>query len=122
MNRRSTPRVMIPTARLTRPKLLIPRWRMAVASPYTIAAQNAESFSERVISGGNLIMDEGNTALDDAELEMMVVLRLNRKFMKFMRLKYPHVTHETFKSGTALRDADNETDSDEEGDEGHDAG
>lgn len=91
---------------------------MAVASPYTIGALNAESFSERVISAANLIMDEGNTALSDDELEMMVILRIDREFMKFMRSKYAHVQHETFKC-TVLREEDNETDDDEdEEDEG----
>jgi hypothetical protein len=89
---------------------------MAVASTYTIGGLNAESYVERVISAANLIMDEGNSLLGDVELEMMVVLRIDRKFMEFMRAKYGHVHHETFKC-TVLRDVDNETDSedDEEG-------
>jgi hypothetical protein len=86
---------------------------MAVASPYTIGALNAESFSERVISAANLIMDEGNTAPDDEELEMMVILRIDREFMKFMRSKYAHVQHETFEY-SVLREEDNETDSEDD--------
>ena len=86
---------------------------MAVASPYTIGALNAESFSERVISAANLIMDEGNTAPDDEELKMMVVLRIDREFMKFMRSKYAHVQHETFEY-SVLREEDNETDSEDD--------
>jgi hypothetical protein len=45
---------------------------------------NAESFAERIISGANLVMNDGNTLLGNKYLEMMVVLRMNRKFMKFM--------------------------------------
>ena len=88
---------------------------MAVASPYTIGALNGESFSERVISAANLVLDEGNTALNDEELEMMVILRIDRKFMQFMRAKYAHVQHEAFK-GTVVREDDNESDSENEND------
>ena len=90
---------------------------IADASPNTIGALNAESFSERVISAANLIMDEGNTALAEDELEMMVVLRIAREFIKFMRAKYAHVQHEMFKC-SVLREVDNESDSDDEDGEG----
>jgi hypothetical protein len=53
-----------------------------------IGALNAESFAERIISGANLVMNEGNTLLADKHLEMLVVLRMNRKFMEFMREHY----------------------------------
>ena len=85
---------------------------MAVASTYTIGSLNGESFSERVISAANLVLDEGNTALNDEELEMMVILRIDRKFMQFMRAKYAHVHHEAFKGGSVLREDENESDSD----------
>ena len=35
-----------------------------------------------------LVMTEGNTLLSDAELEMLVVLQMNRGFMEFMRTKH----------------------------------
>ena len=41
------------------------------------------------ISCANSVMTEGNTLLKDAELEMLVVLRMNRRFMEFMRTNYP---------------------------------
>ena len=53
-----------------------------------IGALNAESFAERVISGANLVMTNGNTLLGDQMLEMLVVLRMNREFMEFMRREY----------------------------------
>ena len=53
-----------------------------------IGALNAESFAERVISGSNLVMTNGNTLLGDKMLEMLVVLRMNREFMEFMRREY----------------------------------
>ena len=53
-----------------------------------IGALNAESFAERIISGANLVMNDGNTLLGDKHLEMLVVLRMNRSFMEFMRKHY----------------------------------
>ena len=53
-----------------------------------IGALNAESFAERVISGSNLVMTNGNTLLGDKMIEMLVVLRMNREFMEFMRSEY----------------------------------
>ena len=49
---------------------------------------NAESFAERVVSCSNLVMTNGNTLLGDKMLEMLVVLRMNREFMEFMRREY----------------------------------
>jgi hypothetical protein len=49
---------------------------------------NAESFADRIISGANPVMNDGNTLLGNKYLEMMVVLRMNRKFMEFMREHY----------------------------------
>ena len=74
--------------------------RMAVASKYTVGAQNAKSFSERVISAANLVMDDGSTALCDECLEMLVVLRINRKFMECMRTNHAGALHETLKLGS----------------------
>jgi len=53
-----------------------------------IGALNAESFAERVISGANLVMTNGSTLLGDKRLEKLVVLRMNREFMEFMRREY----------------------------------
>ena len=54
-------------------------------------ALNAESFCERGLSAGNLIMTQGNTLLSDEEVEMLIILRMNRHFMEFMRAEYPDV-------------------------------
>ena len=56
----------------------------------------AESFAERVISAANDIMTEGHTLLKDEELEMLVVLRINRDFMKFMRAFHGEHAKQTF--------------------------
>lgn len=42
----------------------------------------SESFCERIVSMANQVMTEGRTLLSDEELEMLVVLRMNSKFMK----------------------------------------
>ena len=61
---------------------------LASCSDGEIGALNAESFAERIISAVNLIMTEGRTLLDDATLDKLVVLRMNREFMVFMRKCY----------------------------------
>ena len=70
---------------------------MAISSQYNIGALNAESFCERIISAGNLVMTDGNTLLDDDELEKLILLRINRNFMMFMREKYAHISKQNFK-------------------------
>ena len=42
------------------------------------------------------MLTEGNTLLSDEELEMLVILRMNRKFMEFMRKHYNHLTKDQF--------------------------
>ena len=37
------------------------------------------------------ILTNGNTVLSDKKLEKLVILRMNRKFMEFMRENYPEV-------------------------------
>ena len=69
---------------------------MAASSTGQIGALNAESFCERVLSCANDVLTEGNTLLDDEELEMIVILRMNRKFMQFMRANYNHLTMDHF--------------------------
>ena len=61
---------------------------MASCSDGQIGALNAESYAERVISGASLVMTNGSTLLDDEVLEMLVVLRMNRSFITFMREHY----------------------------------
>ena len=44
-----------------------------------------ESFAERVNSAAKLLVDNKNTALADNLIDQLVVLRMNRSFMEFMR-------------------------------------
>jgi hypothetical protein len=61
---------------------------MASCSSAQIGALNAESYCERVISASNLILNKGNTNMKDELIEMLVVLRMNREFMVFVRAHY----------------------------------
>ena len=79
---------------------------MASCSGGEIGALNAESFSERVLSHANDVMDKGNTLLGDEELEMLTVLRMNRSFMEFMREHYNHISLQQFRR-TVVREMDN---------------
>ena len=58
---------------------------MASCSTGQLGALSAESYCERIISCANNVMTDGNTLLSDAELEQVVVLRMNCEFMQFMR-------------------------------------
>ena len=78
---------------------------MAAGSTGQIGALLSESFCERVLSCANDVMTDGNTLLADEELEMLVVLRMNRDFMKRMRKKYPRLSRQQFKQ-TVVRVAD----------------
>ena len=42
-------------------------------------------------------MTDGNTLLDDDELEMLILLRMNRDFITSMREKYAHISKQNFK-------------------------
>lgn len=53
-----------------------------------IGALNAESFCERTLRAAGHVLTEGRTLLSDDELEMLVILRMNREFMEFMREHY----------------------------------
>ena len=49
------------------------------------------------------VVNDGNVSLGDDEIEKLVVLRMNREFMKFGRQDYAHCLNEPFgKFGTVL--------------------
>ena len=64
---------------------------MASCSKGQLGALNAESFCERCLSCANMVVTDGNTLLDDDEVTMLVILRMNANFMEFMREHYGHV-------------------------------
>ena len=53
-----------------------------------IGAQNAESYTQRVDYMGKLVLTYGNSLLGDEEIEILVVLCMNKDFMCFMSENY----------------------------------
>jgi len=58
---------------------------MAVA---TLGALNADSFCERVLSCVKLVVSDLHVSLKAEEIRMLVMLRMNREFMDYMRASY----------------------------------
>jgi len=69
--------------------------KMAVASKDMMGSLMASSFCERINSCSNLVYTKNNSLLSDDEIDMVVTLRMNRDFMKHMRLNYPEVIKST---------------------------
>jgi hypothetical protein len=67
---------------------------MAVA---TLGALNAESFCERVLSCVKLVVSDLHVCLKAEEIRMLVMLRMNREFMEYMRATYPDTPLSEFK-------------------------
>ena len=70
---------------------------MASSSYGQLGALNAESFVERMFSCAGGVMDEGNSLLSDLLLEKLTILRMNKKFMDFMRSNHNDVAEQSFK-------------------------
>jgi hypothetical protein len=69
---------------------------MALSSKANLGAVNSEGFCERVLSCANFVLNDHRTLLSDEELEMVVCLRVNKKFMEYGRHKFPAVLSEKF--------------------------
>jgi len=80
---------------------------MATCSKGSIGSLLASSFGECIHSWANQILTLGNTLLGDGEMKELVMWRMNRDFMVFMRKSYPQVADEQFKFGI-LKAEDNE--------------
>jgi len=59
-----------------------------------IGALDAESFCERILSEANDVCHEKNTLLDTEIINMLVVLRMNREFIRFIRFMNSHGQNE----------------------------
>jgi hypothetical protein len=68
---------------------------MAVA---TLGALNAESFCERVWSCVMLVVSDLHVSLKAEKIRMLVMLRMNREFMDYMRASYPDTPLSEFKT------------------------
>jgi len=87
--------------------------KMAIFSRGSIGALGASSFCERINSAANLTVTTGNSLLSTKEINMVVVLRVNRAYMSYMREHYPHVSRQHFKM-TVLKLSDNKCDENDE--------
>ena len=68
---------------------------MAVA---TLGALNAESFCERVLSCVKLVVSDLHVRLKAEEIRMLVMIRMNRNFMEYMRSSYPDTPLSEFRA------------------------
>jgi hypothetical protein len=67
---------------------------MAVA---TLGDLNTESFCECVLSYLELVVSDLHVCLKVEEIRMLVMLRMNREFMEYMRASYPDTPLSEFK-------------------------
>ena len=58
---------------------------MCKNSPVQLGALSAQSFAEQMISASNLSIAKKRTLIDNELINKLKVLRMNRKFMEFMR-------------------------------------
>ena len=56
-------------------------------SPYQLDVLTSESFSERMISTANLLVDTHHLHLNDGMIDKLIVLRMNKRFMERVRSK-----------------------------------
>ena len=66
----------------------------------------ASSFVERINSAGNQVLTKGNSVLATDEINMLVVLRMNRSYMAYMRENHPEVAGQQFQM-TLVSTSDN---------------
>ncbi len=64
----------------------------------TLGSLNAESFCERVLSCVKMVVSDLHVSLKAEEIRMLVMLRMNREFMEYMRTTYPDTPLSEFKS------------------------
>ncbi|KAK3246720.1 hypothetical protein CYMTET_43755 [Cymbomonas tetramitiformis] len=81
---------------------------MASSSAFQIGALMAESICERVLSCANQVLVDGNTLLSDAEIEMIVLLRMNREFMEYMRRNFGNLSRQQFNMTVIGTEMENE--------------
>ena len=77
---------------------------MKMSSQHSAGALKAKIFCERIISVGNLVMKDRKTFLYDDELETLMLLRINRDFMTFIRENHAHTSKQNFKETIILEE------------------
>ena len=83
--------------------------KMATTSRGAIGALLAVSFCERINSVANQVVTKGNSVLGTDEISKIVVLRMNRDFMEYMREKHPQTSRQ-HSNMTVLRPLDSASD------------
>jgi hypothetical protein len=84
---------------------------MAIASEGMMCAVMAASFCEHVNSCANLVVTEGSSLLSQEAIDKIVVLRMNKVFMKFIRKNYPEIINSAHaKLGSVVRPEDSRED------------
>ena len=64
----------------------------------TLGDLNTESFCECVLSCLKLVVSDLHVSLKADEIRMLVMLRMNREFMEYMRVTYPNTPLSEFKT------------------------
>jgi hypothetical protein len=64
---------------------------MAMHSPASIGPLLSQSYCERVNSCANIVLTPGNTSLGVDELGAIVTLRMNRKLIEKLKIRYRSV-------------------------------
>ena len=70
----------------------------------TLGTLNVESFCESVLSCLNLVVSDLHVSLKVDEIRMLVMFRMNREFMEYIRTSYPNTPLSEFKSADAYKD------------------
>ena len=74
---------------------------MASSSGGKIGALCVDSLCERILPEANDVRHDGNMLLDTEEINMLIVLRMNREFIQHMREIYPKLSGQNF-NGTLV--------------------
>ncbi len=64
----------------------------------TLGTLNAESFWECVLSCVKLVVSDLHVSLKVEEIHMLVMFRMNREFMEYMRASYPDTPLSDFRA------------------------
>ena len=84
---------------------------MTTGSEGCISFLSAASFCGRVDSVAKDVMADAHLLMKDDTLEKMVVLRINREFMEYMREKHNNLTRQQFgRTVVELEETDEEKD------------
>jgi hypothetical protein len=84
--------------------------KMATHSKASLGSLQASSYAERINSCANQVCTDGNSLLSTEEISMVVVLRMNRSFMMFMRKHYSSIGKT---SATAVTGVGSDSDGDD---------